>query len=264
MKRQIQKEAYQPANAEKDIQLINQFTRKELTPEEVYVFSVVLCDNEVDRDLERFTEKSLVGLAKLFEGRAGIFDHNWSAKNQAARLYKTAVEETEETTKADVGRKVLRGWAYMVRTPENPGLIAEIEGGIKKEVSVGCQMGKATCSICGADRSGRENCGHRKGKTYDGALCFDNLENPMDAYEWSFVAVPAQVGAGVTKGADVLKADRALDLLLSGGLIHCADRLPELEAALKATRQDGAETGRRQEIIAENTALQAVFTKKED
>ena len=39
-------------NTEK-LQLLNQFTRRELTEEEVYIFDVILCDNEIDRDFEK-------------------------------------------------------------------------------------------------------------------------------------------------------------------------------------------------------------------
>ena len=38
-----------------------------------------------------------------------------------------------------------------------------------------------------------------KGQVYDGKLCFMELREPADAYEWSFVAVPAQRSAGVLK-----------------------------------------------------------------
>ena len=75
-------------------------------------------------------------------------------------------------------------------------LIAEIDGGIKKEVSVGCSMGRSVCSICGAESG---TCTHVRGQTYDGKLCFAELKDPTDAYEWSFVAVPAQRNAGVVK-----------------------------------------------------------------
>ena len=78
---------------------------------------------------------------------------------------------------------------------KNAELIAEIEGGIKKEVSVGCSMGKSVCSICGAV----DGCGHEKGQRYGGKLCFRELRQPLDAYEWSFVAVPAQRSAGILK-----------------------------------------------------------------
>ena len=50
--------------------------------------------------------------------------------------------------------------AYVLRTERNADLIADIEGGIKKEVSVGCAMGQARCSICGEPYG---TCAHRKG-----------------------------------------------------------------------------------------------------
>ena len=89
--------------------------------------------------------------------------------------------------------------AYMVRTESNRDLILEIEAGIKKEVSVGCSVRESVCSICGANRT-LCDCGHHKGETYDGRLCYTILRDAQDAYEWSFVAVPAQRQAGVIKG----------------------------------------------------------------
>jgi hypothetical protein len=58
-------------------------------------------------------------------------------------------------------------------------------------------MGQAVCSICGGEYG---TCGHQKGEHYDGMLCCVILKEPMDAYEFSFVAVPAQREAGVIKG----------------------------------------------------------------
>ena len=37
------------------------------------------------------------------------------------------------------------------------------------------------------------------GKVYVGNPCYVILDDVTDAYEWSFVAVPAQINAGVTK-----------------------------------------------------------------
>ena len=54
--------------------------------EEVYTFSVRLCDNEIDRDGERFDEQTLRELAALFIGKSGIFDHCWSAWADGAHL----------------------------------------------------------------------------------------------------------------------------------------------------------------------------------
>jgi len=195
------------ADATADIGLINEYAVKELTPDEVFCFSLILCDNEVDRDNERFTTASLDKLAPLFLGKSVLFDHRWSAEKQVARLYRTFVEELNgEKTVLGEPKKVLRGSAYMLSTEENADLIAAVEGGIKKEVSVGCQMGACTCSICGEKfsynwQTGKYLCGkdHFKGDTYDGKMCVGDLVDPKDAYEVSFVAVPAQRGAGVTK-----------------------------------------------------------------
>lgn len=178
---------------------INRHTVSKLKAEQVYCFSVLLCDNEIDRDHERFSEDALGKLAELFVGRTGIFDHNCSSKGQTARIYDTEVKTFPDRRTAD-GRQyaALMGYAYMVRTEDNKSLIAEIEGGIKKEVSVGCSVKKRICSICGADAA-KGGCSHIKGRIYGDRLCFLTLEEPTDAYEWSFVAVPAQRAAGVTK-----------------------------------------------------------------
>ena len=187
---------------------INRLSRTPLTAEQVYVFSVRLCDNEVDRDGERFAPETLEELAPLFVGKSGIFDHNWSAQGQAARLYRTQVAaEPGRLTQAGDEYRWLKGYAYMVRTPENQSLIAEIEGGIKKEVSVACAVERAVCSICGQDIHA---CPHEKGKEYGGQRCWADLVDAADAYEWSFVAVPAQREAGVMKSMrqDMEKLER--------------------------------------------------------
>lgn len=213
------------ALTEEDLALINTLSRKELCADEVYTFSVRLCDNEVDRDNERFAPQTLEELAGMFVGKSGIFDHQWSARGQAARIYKTElVQEPEKRTRAGDGYCWLKGSAYMVRTDSNKDLIAEIEAGIKKEVSVGCAVERAICSVCGSDFN-RQPCQHRKGQSYDRQLCYASLEGACDAYEFSFVAVPAQPAAGVVKG--VLDCANLKELAMRNP--GCADQLKELE-----------------------------------
>lgn len=181
---------------ENDLGLINVLSRRKLGGEEVYPFCVRLCDNEVDRDGERFATQTLEELAPLFVGKSGVFDHQWSTHGQTARIYRTElVREDQIRTSAGDPYCYLKGYAYMLRTEKNRDLIDEIEGGIKKEVSVGCAVERAVCSICG--ESGP--CVHVKGARYDGTLCYRELTGATDAYEWSFVAVPAQKNAGVLK-----------------------------------------------------------------
>ena len=171
------------------LEAINALAKAELTAEQVYVFSLRLCDDQVDRDHERFDTEALAGLARLFIGKTGILDHQWSAGNQVARIFETEVVREDRIS-------YIKAWAYIRRGGRAEELIADIEAGILKEVSVGCAMGMAVCSVCGSEYG---TCGHRKGEHYDGQLCCAILREPMDAYEFSFVAVPAQREAGVLK-----------------------------------------------------------------
>ena len=172
------------------MEAINAQAKAKLTAAQVYVFSLRLCDDQVDRDGERFDTQALPELAKLFIGKTGIVDHRWSSDAQVARIFATEVVCEE-------GISYIKAWAYIRRGGKGDDVIADIEAGIKKEVSVGCAMGRAVCSVCGSEYG---SCGHQKGEAYDGAVCCVILREPMDAYEFSFVAVPAQRDAGVLKG----------------------------------------------------------------
>lgn len=189
--------------SQEELAAINRYTRRPFSADEVYTFSVVLCDNEIDRDFERFTADALQKLSKLYLGKTGIFDHSLKAENQTARIFSTAVE-TDENRRTGAGEPYARlvARAYLPRTAKNSDLILEIESGIKKEVSVGCAVSKVTCSVCGGDMK-TGTCNHRKGQIYNQTgkeqLCCAVLSEPTDAYEWSFVAVPAQREAGVIK-----------------------------------------------------------------
>lgn len=173
-----------------ELSLINAQSLRPLTAEEVFTFRLAACDNQVDRDYERFTENALEGLAPLFVGRPVLMDHRWSAGSQTARVYAAAVEGTA------VRRLVLR--CYMPRMEQTAPTITAIESGILRECSVGVAMERAVCTICGADQA-RACCVHRPGVEYDGKTCVMELDGARDAYEVSLVAVPAQPGAGIIK-----------------------------------------------------------------
>ena len=186
-----------------ELAAINKYTLEPLTAENVFTFKAVLCDNEVDRQFERFTAKALQELQKLFTGKTVIKDHWHSADNQVARIYATELDiNSAKLTKAGEPYTRLVAHCYMVKTASNADLIAEIKAGIKKEGSVGCAVSGAICSICGTDNA-KSYCRHWPGKSYDkegGAeTCIFTLTGAKDAYEFSLVAVPAQRAAGVSK-----------------------------------------------------------------
>lgn len=182
-----------------DLEKIRQYTTKDFEPDQLFIFNLTLCSNDVDRDYEKFSVEALHQLQKLFVGKTGISDHSMKSADQKARIFDTFVEKQQGKTTID-GEALycLKAKAYMVRCEENQTFITEIEAGIKKEISVSCSMGSNVCSICGNDRS-ISRCSHINGKKYDSKLCYGILSDAKDAYEFSFVAVPAQRGAGVTK-----------------------------------------------------------------
>lgn len=234
-----------------DMELINKYTRRPFEESEVYTFSVVLCDNDVDRDFERFTVEALFEMEKLFVGKTGICDHSPKAENQSARIYRCSVEAVE-------GRKTLSGddyfrlvaRAYMPRCAESEKMITRIESGMLKEVSVGISSVHSICSVCGKDKK-QEFCGHTGGEYYSGELCYHELSGISDAYEWSFVAVPAQREAGVIKGFKNKRGkgespmDTILKSLCTGDSVTlCVEdskRLYDYIGKLKAQAQESAQ-----------------------
>ena len=196
-----------------DLAKIQQFSRRELLPEEIYVFNVDLCNNDIDRDFEKFSVETLEQMAKLFVGKTGIFDHSMKSSDQTARIFDAFVERINGKKTAD-GEDFycLKAKAYMLNNEQNRSLIDSIEAGIKKEVSVSCSVDKAYCSICSTDRK-RAACEHRKGRMYGDRLCFNILTDATDAYEFSFVAVPAQREAGVTKSFSLKEEAEMQDIV---------------------------------------------------
>jgi hypothetical protein len=185
-----------------ELKAINKYTLEPLEAADVFTFKAVLCDNELDRDFERFSVKALQDLKKLFLGKTVIKNHSWDADGQVARIYATELVQSETVTKSGELYTQLVAHCYMVRTESNKDLIAEIKGGIKKEGSVGCSVSSSICSICGTDNA-KNYCRHWPGKSYEKEggqqVCTFTLAGAKDAYEFSLVAVPAQKTAGVSK-----------------------------------------------------------------
>lgn len=186
-----------------DLDLINQYTRTPLTADDVYTFKLQLCDNEIDRQYDQFSSAALKQLAALFIGKTVLFNHDWEANNQVARIFSTQVETVQgKMTSNGQPYQRLIAMAYMLKTGEWDWIISALDGGILKEGSVAFRNDTDTCSICGNEYYSSD-CPHWKGQTYteNGVekTCFTVLDDVTDAYEFSLVAVPAQPAAGVTK-----------------------------------------------------------------
>lgn len=194
-----------------DMKKINKYTLSPLNPEDVFVFKAMIADNEQDdRNFMPFNLKALQDLKKLYPGKTMLKDHNRRADNQIARIFDTELKQ-------DGGRKTALGElhteltakVYMLNNESNKDLIASIKGGIKKEVSTSCSPDKMVCSICGCDNM-KDYCSHWPGRSYtvsEGgkSVCSMLLDGAKEAYELSFVAVPAQPRAGAVKSTGFSK-----------------------------------------------------------
>lgn len=135
------------------------------------------------------------------------------SSDQKARVFETWIEKGNGTTTAD-GEPyyMLKAKAYMLKNEENKGFIDELDAGIKKEVSVSCSSKKQSDSFA-ARIKGSADANTFQGKEYKGKIACTILSDISDAYEFSFVAVPAQRQAGVTKAFEFTKENNMEDII---------------------------------------------------
>ena len=199
---------------EEDLKKINKYAVIPVKAEDVFIFKVTMADNEQDdRNFMPFDLKALQALKKLYPGKTMLKDHSRRADNQIARIFDTElVQNANKQTELGELHTELDAKIYMIKTDSNKDLIAEIAGGIKKEVSTSCTPEKMICNICGTDNM-TKYCRHWPGVEYileDGTgstkrRCKMLLSGAKEAYELSFVAVPAQPRAGTHKSIGFTK-----------------------------------------------------------
>lgn len=200
---------------EADLRKINKYTLSPVKAEDVFIFKATIADNEQDdRNYMPFNLKALQDLKKLYPGKTMLKDHNRVADNQIARIFDTElIQDANKTTELGELHTELIAKIYMIKTDSNKDLIAEIVGGIKKEVSTSTVPEKMVCNICGVDNM-KDYCRHWPGREYEVAdatgksskkRCKMLLSGAKEAHELSFVAVPAQPRASTRKSIGFTK-----------------------------------------------------------
>lgn len=168
--------------SDEDYEILKEFLPSEVPKEDIFVYSVRLCDNLVDREGEFFSLGALQKVTEMVVGKAGIFDHIWSGGKIHSRIYKAELfTDDEHKNETLEPYRYIVGYAYTLNTEKNKDLIDAIKAGILKEVSLGFNSDEYS-SI-----------------TLDDGRSVSRIDNITDVYEWSFVAVPAQPFAGVIK-----------------------------------------------------------------
>lgn len=174
--------------SDEELDIINMYHPHPLAREDIFVFSVVLCDNNIDKDYERFTVECLEKLSTMFLGKTGILETSFDSKNYTARIVSCKIEAVDDKRTIlgdDYFRLVAK--AYLPICEANKNIIASIENRTVTEVNIGCSVRSTVCSICGNDITSC-NCPHIKGEIYDDEYCCGLLIEPAEVYEFSLVA----------------------------------------------------------------------------
>jgi hypothetical protein len=233
-----------------DLKKINKYTLSPVSADDVFIFKASIADNEQDdRNYMPFNLKSLQDLKKLYPGKTMLKDHRRMADNQIARIYDTElVQDANKQTDLGELHTELIAKIYMIKTDSNKDLIAEIMGGIKKEVSTSTVPSKMICNICGTDNM-KDYCRHWPGIEYtveDGSAkgskkrCKMLLSGAKEAYELSFVAVPAQPRAGTHKSIGFSKPIKDPEINTKNTENELKNK--EMDARLLAQRVKNAES----------------------
>lgn len=233
-----------------DLKKINKYTLSPVSADDVFIFKASIADNEQDdRNYMPFNLKSLQDLKKLYPGKTMLKDHRRMADNQIARIYDTElVQDANKQTDLGELHTELIAKIYMIKTDSNKDLIAEIMGGIKKEVSTSTVPSKMICNICGTDNM-KDYCRHWPGIEYtveDGSAkgskkrCKMLLSGAKEAYELSFVAVPAQPRAGTHKSIGFSKPIKDPEIDTKNTENELKNK--EMDARLLAQRVKNAES----------------------
>ncbi len=175
-------------NKETEVAEVNRFTLRPLSPEEYVVFALDLCHNQIDRHFSCFPEEELEVINRKVPGRPLMERHDLQGSLPRGTFFRSVVHRQGEVV-------TVRPKVYVLRLEENRNFIANIEGGVYRETSIGFSFTFPECSVCGRDI---RRCVHLPGEVYDRAMCFYRMRGVQDVLEGSVVACGSQGTSFVT------------------------------------------------------------------
>lgn len=167
---------------EERMEAVNRFALRALSPEEVAVFTLDLCNNEVDRHYSRFPEEELDRINTLTPGRPLMERHDMAGSLPRGTFFRSRLHRA--------GNRVsVRPEVYVLRSAGNRDFILNIEGGVYRETSIGFSFRRPECSVCGKDL---RTCAHVPGRTYGDKACHFVMRDVLEVLEGSVVPAGSQ------------------------------------------------------------------------
>lgn len=159
--------------------------------EQLYIFTMLGADLQVDRQYEHFLTKGLHEAAAVLKGKPWLFEpHKWESSNEIGRILDAWVE--------DDSRLMLK--VYILNNNFNYKILENIFAGIHSGVSIGftSQFGDMQCDSCASMGKSvsifdDNRCPHQPG-TYDesGKVTTVAIAGVLDGFEVSGAPIPAQ------------------------------------------------------------------------
>lgn len=194
---------------------IKGLSRRNVSSNDVYVISFILCDNGMYEDNERISEDALYKISELLLGSGGTihFSSDAPLESEVARIFDCCVElDANKLSKSGEKKLFVRAKAFLYKSPGAKRLAELICNEVKAECSIGFSVNKKTCSICGSQL---DSCSHKQGNIYNGKRCVAILEDPVDAYEWMLTVSP-KTKAERPKRKKVVPRKRGSDVFVNG------------------------------------------------
>ncbi len=187
-----QEQVHEGGTSAEDMEAINEHTLNPVTAEDVAVFRMDLCNDQIDRHISRFPAEELKHINDdLIVGKplmelhdmpgGGLFTSNRGSQPVGKFFRSQIVKEN--------GTVSVRPDVFMLRGAGDDDLIAKVEAGIAAGTSISFALDKPECSICECDI---RDCTHMPGEETDGEQCHVVLREVTDVFEGSIVPLGSQ------------------------------------------------------------------------
>jgi len=170
---------------------INSFSLRPLATDELVVFTMDLCHNQMDRHYSRFPDEELEKINRMVPGRPLMERHDLRGTLPRGTFFRSSLHG--DGTR---GRLSVRPDVYVLRTADNASFIHNIEGGVYRETSIGFSFRTPECAICGKDL---RTCDHVPGRTYGDTVCHYVMRDVLEVIEGSVVPTGSQGTAFVPR-----------------------------------------------------------------
>ncbi len=169
---------------EKHLALINQYARREVSPDEVHVRGMLLTNTQRDYYYSRFTKDALEEQADLIPGAPVMAGHDYR-RVPDARFFSARVVRIEDPSLPKRDQYWTECLYYIPKDTTGDEYVRRVDLGVYSEVSIGFRLASTPCSVC---KKQIWQCEHIPGDVYErSGICEWGMEGITSVLEGSQV-----------------------------------------------------------------------------